>query len=39
VLDPQLATWPSVERVRFEYQTMTITWPVNGDSVTLNATP
>ncbi len=39
VLDPQLATWPSVERVRFEYQTLTITWPINGDSVTLNTTP
>lgn len=39
VLDPQLAAWPSVERVRFEYQTLTVTWTSGGDSVTLNATP
>lgn len=38
-LDATLSQWPSIERVRFEYQTMTVTWEPSGLEHQLSTTP
>lgn len=38
-LDATLSQWPSIERIRFEYQTMTVTWEPSGLEHQLSTTP